>query len=91
MPTGTLEGVSGSRGLRNRHPFLQLFKPVQDDVEFGRGRSAIFVSSEWLDYEESLAIRADIPHATDLFKILPAKQLSRCSRTEGRFGFHFNL
>ncbi len=60
----------------HRDSFLQFFDPIQDDVDLGRGRSAV-IGVRCLDHEESLAIRTDIPHAPDFLEILPAKQLSR--------------
>ena len=35
--------------LRNRHPFLQFFKPIQDDVDSGGGRPRQYGSSVYLE------------------------------------------
>ena len=50
----------GSRGLRHRHPVLQFFKPVQDDVDLGT-RGLIGVRSvHWKKHDESIALGGDV-------------------------------
>src|SRR5712664_4679123 len=54
---GIESDLSNESLLLCRHAALQLFKPVQHDVDLRRGGSLLLV---WLEHQEALAVRRDI-------------------------------